>query len=64
MLTFGYAWKTEGASGYECFDSAAARDTDLSERLRDSPEPKPVTCLFAGVDGDAEGERALDSLFA
>jgi len=62
-MTYGYAWKTTGGSGYECFDSAIDRDNDLAKRLRDSPEPKPITFCFEAVNGNEAGEAAIDKLF-
>lgn len=61
-MIYGYAWKTEGASGYECFDSKIDRDNDLRQRLEESPSPKPAVVKFEGIDGDSEGEKAIDFL--
>lgn len=63
---YGYAWKTEGASGYEWFHSKRARNADLAERLRDSPEPKPQVLAYecTSIQADDFGEMCLANMGA
>lgn len=63
---FGYAWKTEGASGYEWFKTKEARNADLSYRLTNSPEPKPQVMAYecATLNANDFGEMCLANMGA